>query len=58
MPLNSPEKLNAIFGPVRDAVFSLAHHRFFKLSGLSEYRFARRYQAAQILLIESSVVFQ
>jgi hypothetical protein len=54
MPLNSAEKLNAMFGPVRDAVYDLANHRFFTLSGLSDHRFSRRYEAAQVLLIETS----
>jgi hypothetical protein len=53
MPLNSAEKLNANLGEVRDVVFELSKHKFFSLSGLPEYRFFRRYVAAQILLLES-----
>ena len=53
MPLNSAEKLNAILGQVHDIVVDLAHHNFFSLTGLSEYRFSRRYNTAQILLLES-----
>ncbi|MCX6659174.1 MAG: HNH endonuclease signature motif containing protein [Candidatus Bathyarchaeota archaeon] len=53
MPLNSAEKLNANLREVRDVVFELSKHKFFSLSGLPEYRFFRRYVAAQIMLLES-----
>ena len=49
MPLNSPEKLNAMGGKFRKMVFELAENKFFKDIGLANTRFAHRYLAAQIL---------
>lgn len=52
MPLNSPEKLNAISGFMRRRVLELSRHPFFRDLGVKDTRFAHRYLAAQILAIE------
>lgn len=51
LPLNSPEKLNAMTGTLHDLIVDLASHRFVKSLGIEDYRFARRYIVAQILLL-------
>ena len=51
MPLNSPEKLNAIPGFMRKRVIELARHPFFTGIGLADTRFGHRYIAAQILTL-------
>jgi len=48
MPLNSAEKLNAMRGKLRNAIYEISHHAFFKQTRISEYRFAFRYLCAQI----------
>lgn len=52
MPLNSPEKLNAMRGKLRKVVFETSQNNFFKNIGLANTRFAHRYLAAQILTLE------
>jgi 5-methylcytosine-specific restriction endonuclease McrA len=52
MPLNAPEKLNAIGGFMRRRVLELSRHHFFKDLGVKDTRFTHRYLAAQILAIE------
>ena len=51
MPLNSPEKLNAMPGYMRSRAIELSKHQFFKGIGLANTRFAYRYLAAQILAL-------
>jgi len=52
MPLNSAEKLNAMRGKLRNKIFELSQHPFFKQTSISEFRFAYRYLCAQICLQE------
>jgi len=52
MPLNSAEKLNAMRGKLRNKIFELSQHPFFKQTNISEFRFAYRYLCAQICLQE------
>jgi 5-methylcytosine-specific restriction endonuclease McrA len=52
MPLNSAEKLNAMRGCMRNAVYEISQHPFFKMTGVTELRFAYRYLCAQIALLE------
>lgn len=52
MPLNAPEKLNAISGIMRRRVLELSRHKFFSNMGVKDTRFTHRYLAAQILAIE------
>jgi hypothetical protein len=49
MPLNSPEKLNAMSGYMRKRTIELSHLQFFDGIGLADTRFGHRYVAAQIL---------
>jgi hypothetical protein len=51
LPLNAPEKLNAMIGILRDDVVKLCQHRFVKNLGIDDYRFAHRYLLAQIFLL-------
>jgi hypothetical protein len=51
MPLNSPEKLNAISGFMRKRVIEISRHPFFTGIGLADTRFGHRYMAAQILAL-------
>jgi hypothetical protein len=53
MPLNAPEKLNAMKGEVRNKIVELSQHKFFKKLGIKDYRFSHRYICAQILLLET-----
>ena len=57
MPLNSPEKLNAMPGQMRKRVIELSQHPFFDGIGLANTRFAYRYLAAQILALSISELF-
>jgi len=52
MPLNSAEKLNAMRGKLRNAIYEISQHVFFKQTRISEYRFAFRYLCAQIAVQE------
>lgn len=52
MPLNSAEKLNAMRGTLRNTIFEVSQHPFFKQTRISEFRFAYRYLCAQIALQE------
>jgi hypothetical protein len=52
MPLNAAEKLNAMRGELRNRVYEISRHPFFRKTGINEYRFAFRYLAAQIVLQE------
>ena len=52
MPLNSPENLNAMRGKFRKIVIELSQNNFFQKIGLVNTRFAHRYLAAQILILE------
>jgi hypothetical protein len=52
MPLNAPEKLNAIGGFMRRRVLELSRHPFFNDLGVKDTRFTHRFLAAQILSIE------
>jgi hypothetical protein len=51
LPLNAPEKLNAMMGSLRDLVVDLARHPFMKNIGIDDYRFAHRYIIAQAFLL-------
>jgi hypothetical protein len=51
LALNSPEKLNAMIGELRDLIVTLAQHPFIKELGIDDYRFAHRYIVAQIFLL-------
>lgn len=53
MPLNSAEKLNAMRGKLRNAIYKISHHSFFKQTRIKEYRFAYRYLCAQIAMQET-----
>lgn len=52
MPLNSPEKLNAMRGKLRKIILETSHNKFFENIGLANTRFAHRYLAAQIIILE------
>ena len=52
MPLNAPEKLNAIAGLMRRRVLELSKHVFFDGLGVKNTRFTYRYLSAQILSLE------
>jgi len=52
MPLNSAEKLNAMRGMLRNKVYEISQHPFFRQAGIKEFRFAYRYLTAQIALQE------
>lgn len=52
VPLKSSEKLNAMRGFIRNAVYEISKHEFFKSTSVEEYRFAHRYLAAQIMQFE------
>jgi len=52
MPLNAAEKLNAMRGAMRNAVYETSQHPFFPMTGVNEFRFAYRYLCAQIALLE------
>lgn len=56
VPLKSSEKLNAMRGFMRNAVFDISKHEFFKSTSVEEYRFAHRYLAAQIMHLEEQTV--
>jgi hypothetical protein len=52
-PLNAAEKLNATHGKMRDFVYELSKHGLFKNDiNISEFRFAHRFIAAQMVLLE------
>jgi 5-methylcytosine-specific restriction endonuclease McrA len=51
LPLNAPEKLNAVMGLLRNKIMELSKHRFIKNLGIQDYRFAHRYMTAQIFLL-------
>ncbi len=51
MPLNSPEKLNAMQGYMRKRVIQISHRPFFSGIGLADTRFGHRYLAAQMLAL-------
>jgi 5-methylcytosine-specific restriction endonuclease McrA len=48
MPLNAAEKLNAMRGELRKAIYEISQHPFFNMTGVNEFRFAYRYLSAQI----------
>lgn len=52
MPLNAPEKLNAISGFMRRRAIELSRHHFFTDLGVKDTRFTHRYLTAQMLAIE------
>jgi len=52
VPLKSSEKLNAMRGFIRNAVYDISKHEFFKSTSVEEYRFAHRYLVAQIMQLE------
>ena len=52
IPLNSAEKLNAMRGKLRNKIFELSQHQFFRQTRVSVFRFAYRYLCAQIALQE------
>jgi hypothetical protein len=53
VPLNSAEKLNATLGKMRDFVFEVSRHAFFKKDiKIDEGRFAHRYLAAQMVFLQ------
>jgi hypothetical protein len=52
MPLNAPEKLNAIGGLMRRRALELSRHPFFRDLGVKDTRFTHRFLAAQILALE------
>jgi len=51
LPLNSPEKLNAMMGFLRNEIVELSKHPFIKKLGIKDYRFAHRYIVAQAYLM-------
>jgi len=51
LPLNSPEKLNAMMGYLRNEIVELAKHPFMKKLGIKDYRFSHRYIIAQAYLL-------
>jgi len=51
LPLNSPEKLNAIMGFLRNEIVELAKYSFMKKLGIKDHRFAHRYMLAQAYLL-------
>ncbi len=51
LPLNAPEKLNAVMGLLRNEIMDLSKHHFIKNLGIEDYRFAHRYMTAQIFLL-------
>lgn len=52
VPLKSSEKLNAMRGFIRNAVYDISKHESFKSTSVEEYRFAHRYLVAQIMQLE------
>lgn len=54
IPLNSPEKLNAMRGILRNKVVEIASHPFWHSLGIGNYRFGHRYLCAQIVSLELS----
>lgn len=51
LALNSPEKLNAMIGELRDLIVELVKHPFIRSLGIDDYRFAHRYIVAQTFLL-------
>ncbi|MGB9914658.1 MAG: HNH endonuclease family protein [Candidatus Bathyarchaeales archaeon] len=51
LPLNAPEKLNAMRGFLRNEIFELTKHPFMKKLGIRDYRFSHRYILAQAYLL-------
>lgn len=58
MPLNMPEKLNAILGEMRNFIVDVSKHSIFKCTSISNHRFSHRHLAAQIALLELSTNFE
>ena len=54
IPLNSPEKLNAMRGILRNKVVEISQHPFWQSLGIENYRFGHRYLCAQIVSLELS----
>lgn len=57
-PLNTPEKLNAILGKMREFVIEVTKHQLFENVSISVYRFNHRHIAAQIALLEWGTDFK
>jgi len=54
IPLNSPEKLNAMRGIFRKRVVEISQHPLWQSLGVENYRFGHRYICAQIVSLELS----
>lgn len=54
IPLNSPEKLNAMRGILRNKVVEISQHPFWQSLGIGNYRFGHRYLCAQVVSLELS----
>lgn len=52
MPLIAAEKLNAMRGLIRNKIYEISQHPFFKQTRVTEFRFAYRYLCAQMCLQE------
>ncbi len=57
-PLNTPEKLNAILGKMRDFVVNISRHQLFHNIPIRNHRFSHRHIAAQVALLELNTNFQ
>ena len=52
LPLSSSEKLNAVLGYVRDEIRDLSEHKLLRNTGISPFRFNRRWIVAHIVYHE------
>ncbi len=52
IPLNSPEKLNAMRGKLRNKIVEISQDRFWQSLGIENYRFGHRYLCAQVVSLE------
>jgi hypothetical protein len=57
IPLNTPEKLNAKRGKMRDQILELSKHPFIKNTSIKDTRFAHRLLAAQLFCLEMNSNF-
>jgi hypothetical protein len=58
LPLNTPEKLNAILGKMRDFVVGVSKQSLFQNVSVSSHRFSHRHIAAQAVLLELDSDFE
>lgn len=58
VPLNTPEKLNAKRGKMRDLILEISKHPFIKNTAIKDHRFAHRLLAAQLFSLEMNSNFE